>query len=250
MTSLATRVVGTGEPLAFVHGFTQTGNSWIPLLHHMTTPVCATLIDAPDHGNSHLSLSLTETADELVALVGQQILVGYSMGARMALTAAIAYPQAFTRLVLISGTAGLDTEEERRQRVASDEALATHIEDIGVEAFIPEWLANPMFAGLSTENARINERLTNSASGLASSLRRAGTGTQQPVWNSLHTLAIPVLVIAGQNDKKFCAIAERLHSLLPHSELHIHPNVGHTVHLEDPAGCAAVLDNWLQRTQR
>ena len=250
MTSLATRVVGSGEPIAFVHGFTQTGNSWLPLLEHMATPMRATLIDAPDHGNSRVSLSLSETAEALSTLAAGQTLAGYSMGARMALTAAVAHPHAFTRLILVSGTAGLDTEEERRQRRDSDEALASHIEDIGVEAFISEWLSNPMFAGLSTENARISERLTNSATGLASSLRLAGTGTQQPLWNSLHFLTMPVLIIAGENDAKFSAIAQRLHSLIPTSELHIHAHVGHTVHLEDPAGCAAVIDNWLERTQR
>ena len=250
MTSLANRVVGSGEPIAFVHGFTQTGTSWLPLLEHMVTPVCATLIDAPDHGNSRVSLSLSETAEALSTLAAGQTLAGYSMGARMALTAAVAHPRAFTRLILVSGTAGLDTEEERRQRRDSDEALASHIEDIGVEAFISEWLSNPMFAGLSTENARISERLTNNAAGLASSLRLAGTGTQQPLWNSLHFLTMPVLIIAGENDAKFSAIAQRLHSLIPTSELHIHAHVGHTVHLEDPAGCAAVIDNWLERTQR
>jgi 2-succinyl-6-hydroxy-2,4-cyclohexadiene-1-carboxylate synthase len=236
VTSLATRVVGRGEPIAFVHGFTQTGTSWLPLLEHMVTPVCATLIDAPDHGNSHVSLSLTETAEALSTLAAGQTLAGYSMGARMALTAAVAHPHAFTRLILVSGTAGLDTEDERRQRRDSDEALASHIEDIGMEAFIGEWLSNPMFAGLSKENARINERLTNNAAGLASSLRLAGT--------------VPVLIIAGENDAKFTAIAQRLHSLIPTSEMHIHPHVGHTVHLEDAAGCAAVIDNWLERTQR
>jgi 2-succinyl-6-hydroxy-2,4-cyclohexadiene-1-carboxylate synthase len=250
VTSLATRVVGSGEPIAFVHGFTQTGNSWLPLLEHMATPMRATLIDAPDHGNSHVSLSLTETADALFRVAEGQTLAGYSMGARMVLTAAVAHPNAFTRLILVSGTAGLDTEEERRQRRDSDEALASHIEDIGIEAFISEWLSNPMFAGLSTENARISERLTNSAAGLASSLRLTGTGTQQPLWDSLHSLTMPVLIIAGENDAKFSAIAQRLHSLIPASDLHIHAHVGHTVHLEDAAGCAAVIDNWLERTQR
>jgi len=250
VTSLATRVVGSGEPIAFVHGFTQTGTSWLPLLEHMVTPVCATLIDAPDHGNSHISLSLTETAEALSTLAAGQTLAGYSMGARMVLTAAVAHPNAFTRLILVSGTAGLDTEEERRQRRDSDESLASHIEDIGVEAFISEWLSNPMFAGLNNENARINERLTNNAAGLASSLRLAGTGTQQPLWDSLGGLTMPILIIAGENDAKFSAIAQRLHSLIPTSELHIHAHVGHTVHLEDPAGCAAVIDNWLERTQR
>lgn len=249
MTRLAYRVIGDGIPLAFLHGFTQTANSWLPLLEHLTTHVRATLIDAPAHGHTQESMSVNDAAQELMSLVPHQTLVGYSMGARMALTAAVRAPHAFPRLVLISGTAGLESETERRARRDSDETLARHIEEVGVDVFVREWLANPLFVGLSTEHAQIPERLTNTASGLAASLRDAGTGTQSPLWDSLHVLSMPVLIIAGENDPKFYALAERLHSLISTSELHIHPGVGHTVHLEDSSGCAAVVDDWLQRTQ-
>ena len=250
MTHLSTRVIGSGQKAAFVHGFTQTKDSWIPLLDQMQTEVCATLVDAPNHGESTESLTLEQTGAALVEIASGQTVVGYSMGARMTLVSAIQSPLAFTRLVLISGTAGLDTEDERRLRRESDEELAEHIEHIGVEKFINEWLSNPLFAGLSRENARIADRLTNTPQGLASSLRLCGTGQQTPLWKQLHTLHMPLLIIAGEKDAKFCALAERMHSLIPTSYLHIHPNVGHTVHLEDPVGCAAVIDNWLGSTQR
>lgn len=250
MTQLAFQVVGTGMPIAFVHGFTQTRDSWRPLLEALSTPVDAMLIDAPNHGESHTSLTLTETAEVLAQIANNRTLVGYSMGARMSLMAALQSPNSFSRLVLISGTAGLDTEEEREQRRQSDENLATHIETVGVPTFIEEWLSNPLFAGLSRINARIEDRLTNTAEGLASSLRLCGTGTQPPLWNRLRELPMPTLLIAGENDPKFCALAERMNSLIPESELHVVPRVGHTVHLEDTAGCAAIVDDWLQRTQR
>lgn len=249
MTTLSTRVVGAGQSLAFVHGFTQTKDSWLPLVNALSTPIQATLIDAPDHGESTCSLTLTETAQALIETADGNTLVGYSMGARMSLMAAVESPQSFPRLILISGTAGLDTDEERHQRRTSDEALAEHIQDIGVSEFINEWLSNPLFDGLSPESARIEDRITNSARGLASSLRLCGTGTQPPLWNRLETLSMPILLIAGEKDQKFCALAQRMHALLPNSELHIHPGVGHTVHLEDATGCASVIDNWLQRTQ-
>lgn len=249
MTPLASRIIGSGHEVAFVHGFTQTRDSWLPLLHHLRTDIRATLIDAPNHGESTDSLTLTETGVALRELCVNKTVVGYSMGARMTLVSAVQSPHAYNRLVLISGTAGLDTEEERAQRQESDAALATRIELIGVEAFIEEWLSNPMFAGLSRENARVNDRLTNTAEGLSTSLRLCGTGQQETLWNQLHKVQIPVLLISGEKDQKFCALAERMHSLLPHSELHIHSGVGHTVHLEDSAGCAAVIDNWLESTQ-
>lgn len=247
--TLSTRIIGSGTPVAFVHGFTQTKDSWLPLLNALTTPIQATLIDAPNHGESTESMTLDQAAAAITDIANGGTLIGYSMGARMSLMAALLSPHSFSRLVLISGTAGLDSEEERQQRRDSDEKLAQHIEEIGVENFIDEWLSNPLFAGLSRDNARIEDRLTNTARGLATSLRLCGTGNQPPLWDSLHTLTMPVFLIAGDKDPKFCALAQRMHSLLPNSELHIHTGVGHTVHLEDTAGCAAALNEWLRRTE-
>lgn len=249
MTRLARETRGHGTPLAFVHGFTQTRTSWEPLLGQMTTDVEAMLIDAPGHGESGEACSLEETAGLLCDAAAGRTLVGYSMGARMSLVAALECPAAFPRLVIISGTAGLESETERTERRDADARLADRIEQIGVAAFVDEWLANPMFAGLSAANARRSERLRNSAAGLAGSLRLAGTGTQTPLWDRLAGLSVPTLFVAGALDAKFCALAERMHSLVPGSELHVHPGVGHTVHLEDPVGCAAVIDDWLSRSQ-
>ncbi len=247
MSELAQETRGEGAPLTFLHGFTQTRTSWVPLLQQLRTPVRATLVDAPGHGGSRHPMDLPGTADAIATLAQGQTLVGYSMGARMCLTAVIRHPESFTRLVLISGTAGLDTEAERAARCASDEELAERIESTGVSAFVDEWLANPMFAGLTTENAQRAERLSNTTQGLAGSLRLAGTGTMTPLWDALARIKIPTLLVAGANDTKFCALAERMHGLIGSSELHIHPGVGHTVHLEDAAGCAAVIDDWLSR---
>ena len=248
MNALAHETLGEGPALAFVHGFTQTRHSWLPLLDTMTTRVRATLIDAPGHGDSAEPLNLRDTADAIAALVPQQTLVGYSMGARMCLTAAIRHAGMFPRLILISGTAGLDTEDERSARRTSDDELARTVATVGVPAFVETWLSNPMFAGLSREHAQIDERLRNTAHGLAGSLREAGTGTMEPLWGSLPFVAASTLIIAGEKDTKFEALAERMHSLIPHSELRIHPGTGHTVHLEDPDGCADIIDDWLSRT--
>lgn len=248
MTSLAHETRGRGTPLAFVHGFTQTRTSWEPLLDALRTDIDAMLIDAPGHGGSQQACSLEETAALLCDAATGRTLVGYSMGARMALVAALACPGSFPRLVIISGTAGIESDTERGDRRTSDGLLADRIETVGVGPFVDEWLSNPMFAGLSRENARRDERLTNTARGLAQSLRLAGTGTQQPLWSRLNEIRVPTLFIAGENDPKFCALAERMHAGVPGSVLHVHRGAGHTVHLEDPEGCAAVIDNWLSRS--
>jgi 2-succinyl-6-hydroxy-2,4-cyclohexadiene-1-carboxylate synthase len=227
----------------FLHGFTQTGTSWAPVLDQLTTPLVSSCPDAPGHGrNPNGKRSLSQYASDIASTMEPGILVGYSMGARMALHLALEHPSRVTTLILISGTPGLRTETERTTRRDSDNELADHIEQVGTETFIDEWLALPMFSGLtSTTNGR-SERLGNTANGLADSLRYAGTGTQLSLWNDITQLQMPVHLITGQHDKKFKDIARQMNDIIPSSTLNIVPDVGHTVHLENPTVTARLID--------
>jgi 2-succinyl-6-hydroxy-2,4-cyclohexadiene-1-carboxylate synthase len=243
--------LGTGPSITYVHGFTQTKESWIPVVEQLAQDFSHCLLDAPGHGSSHDGQrSLQQAGDDVAESMPTGVLVGYSMGARIALHTALQHPEKVTALVLISGTAGIDNEDERSARRSSDEALAQRISDIGVESFIAEWLSNPMFSGLSTELADIPHRRINTATGLGDSLRCAGTGTQKPLWNQLGQITIPVLLIAGESDQKFVNNARRMNDLLPNSELHIMNGVGHTCHLEDISQFRNILQNWLSGLKR
>ena len=83
------------------------------------------------------------------------------MGGRVALHAALAHPTEVRALVLIGATAGIDDPAERATRRVADEALADRIETIGVEAFVDEWLTNPLFEGLTADSALREDRLRN-----------------------------------------------------------------------------------------
>jgi 2-succinyl-6-hydroxy-2,4-cyclohexadiene-1-carboxylate synthase len=208
-------------------------------------PLC---LDAPGHGNNtNGARSLPQCADDVAASMKAGILVGYSMGARMALHVALQHPEIVTQLVLISGTPGLKTEPERAARQKSDNELADRIETIGLSAFLDEWLALPIFSGLSNETNQRNERLRNTTQGLADSLRFAGTGTQESHWPNLHRLSMPVHLIVGELDEKFTSIAREMKPLISTSELTVVENAGHTVHLENPTTTAQLLDSIILR---
>ena len=205
-------------------------------------------LDAPGHGAAaELDLDLVEGGAWLAATGGRATYVGYSMGGRLCLHAALAAPDAVRGLVLISATGGMDDAGERAARRAADEALADRIEAIGVPAFLDEWLAQPLFAGLDDAAQGRAERLVNTPAGLASSLRRAGTGTQLPLWDRLAGVRIPTLVVAGALDAKFVALGERLASVIPGAELAVVDGAGHTVHLERPDEFLSILLPWIAR---
>ena len=214
----------------------------------MNTDFTSQCLDAPGHGaNVNGERSLPECADDIAIAMQPGILIGYSMGARMALHVALQHPKMVSQLVLISGTPGLHTASERDARRKSDNELADRIEQIGTAAFIDEWLALPIFAGLDEETNQRNDRLRNTAKGLANSLRHAGTGTQDSQWDHLHSLSMPVHLIVGETDTKFTATANDMRPVLQSGEVTIVPNVGHTVHLEDPITVSQILNSTILR---
>ena len=241
----------TPERLVFLHGFTQTAAAWEPFVGTLRTRCARRIgeslaIDLPGHGTDPDGRAdLWECAERAVERGGSAIYVGYSMGGRVALHATLARADRVKGLVLISTTAGIVDDDERAMRRSDDDALAARIEEIGVEAFVDEWLSRPMFAGLGGAASDRSLRLANTATGLADSLRHAGTGTQEPLWSRLAEIRIPVLVIAGAQDHKFVGIAHLLVEALPDATLTVVPDAGHNVVLEKPDPCADAICSWL-----
>lgn len=233
------------DRVVLAHGFTQTARSWAGIearLHESIPEIVTHAIDLPGHGSAaEVQADLWGAADHLVRHGGAGTYVGYSMGGRVALHAALAHPEIVERLVLIGATAGIDDPDERAARRSSDERLADRIGLIGVEEFIDEWLTNPLFAGLDDAAAMRSDRLSNTAAGLASSLRATGTGSQAPLWSRLGDVHCPTLVLVGEHDSKFRLLGERLGRGIDDSRLIVIPDAGHSVHLENPGETTAAL---------
>jgi 2-succinyl-6-hydroxy-2,4-cyclohexadiene-1-carboxylate synthase len=249
--TLALRASGPldGPAVVLVHGFTQTAGCWGPVAPALARRHRVLAVDAPGHGDggsAGLRCGFEEAAAQLLVTGGPATYLGYSMGGRLCLRAAVDRPHLVRRLVLVSATAGLADAGERADRRAADERLAQRLEAIGVDRFLEEWLALPLFAGLSRADACLEERRRNQPEGLASSLRLAGTGAQEPLWDRLARLTMPVLLLAGAQDGKFVDLAQRLAAGIgPRATVAVIPGAGHTAHLEAPDAFLDVLLPWL-----
>ena len=238
------------QTLVLLHGFTGSAAGWG---HHIDTLADSGLriiaVDLLGHGQSdapedakrysieNCQKDILAALQELGVKQGHAIILGYSMGGRIALYTA--FSGYFRALMLESSSPGLQDAAEREDRLASDEALAASIEREGVPAFVERWERIPLFASQKTlpsecREALHRQRLQNNATGLAQSLRGVGTGVQPSLNTQLPTLHIPVLLIAGELDTKFTTIAKSMAQALPQSQLHIVPAAGHAVHLEQP----------------
>jgi 2-succinyl-6-hydroxy-2,4-cyclohexadiene-1-carboxylate synthase len=207
-----------------LHGFTGGPRSF--------GEVGALVPDLPGHGPLPPATGWDDALAALERLLdaGPTILGGYSMGARLALALALRRPWRVVRLVLESGSAGIEDDRERAARRSGDEELAQLLEREGVAAFLRVWEANPILAGQPHEALR-PERMRHTAAGLASALRHLGQGAQPSLWHELPLLRVPVLLVAGALDAKYVALARRMQALLPRAELHLVEGAGHAPHL-------------------
>jgi 2-succinyl-6-hydroxy-2,4-cyclohexadiene-1-carboxylate synthase len=183
-------------------------------------------------------------AELLAATEPGGALVGYSMGGRIALHAALREPERFGALALIGVSAGVDHPAERRR---SDEALASWIEQHTIEEVVERWERQPVFA-TQTQALRLEQRpgrLSHDPRLLAKLLRSAGQGTTPPVWDRLHELRMPVLLIAGELDEKYVAAAHRMARHLARARVAIVPGAGHAPQLERADLVAQLLDQHL-----
>lgn len=247
-THLHVEALGSGPPLVLLHGFTQAGASMRPLAEALSAARTVLLPDLPGHGDSsNVSATLYEAADLLAGACGPASWFGYSMGGRHALHVAVRHPEVVQRLAVLGATAGITDPAARRARRARDGDLATRIEKIGVPAFLDEWLAQPLFARLPDDPADRAIRLRNTPAGLATSLRLAGTGAQEPLDTPLGALDAPVLAMAGELDEKFRAEADRIAAAVgSNAAVAAVPGAGHAAHAERPADVLALLRSWLE----
>jgi 2-succinyl-6-hydroxy-2,4-cyclohexadiene-1-carboxylate synthase len=152
------------------------------------------------------------------------VLLGYSLGGRLALHALLAGAN-YQRAILVSTGLGIEDEEARAARRASDAAWAKRFESEDFETVMRDWNAQPVLAGPALARTRDDYD--------PRALREWSSGALPPVASWLHELAIPTLWIAGARDWKYVAEAHRGASLA-RGRTAIVDDAGHRVPWEAP----------------
>ncbi|HKO00664.1 MAG TPA: alpha/beta fold hydrolase [Thermoanaerobaculia bacterium] len=164
------------------------------------------------------------------------VLLGYSMGGRLALHALLA-GAAFSRAVIVSAGLGIEDENARAARRVADEVWACRFESDRWQDVVRDWHAQPIFAGHSIAR---DERDFDRAS-LAKALREWSPAALPPVASRLHELRMPILFVAGERDAKYVAEAKRAAELVSNAELWVAPGAAHRVPWEVPDAFAERL---------
>jgi 2-succinyl-6-hydroxy-2,4-cyclohexadiene-1-carboxylate synthase len=240
---------GNGPVVVVLHGFTGSTKTWRSFMDAARSDYTLIAVDLLGHGDSDSPddpelYSMERHVQALIEILDglglQRVAwLGYSLGGRVALSVAIAYPERTLALVLESALPGLARLEERKVRVREDEMLADWIEEVGIDRFVGYWESLPLWDSqtrlpMEVRKELRHRRLHNDPRGLANSLRGVGAGAQPALHDRLHRFSAPMLIVAGEDDIRFSAIAREMELATSQSQLQILPGTGHAAHLEQP----------------
>lgn len=246
-------------PIVFVHGFSGGPRAWDRTGAALPRGARAAALTLPGHGPEPWLPAAGEasTFDDAVEAVAERwparepaVVVGYSMGARVALALALSRPSLFAHAVLIGVHPGLTDGSERAARAALDDARAEAILEGGVEAFADAWEREPLFASQRALPAAVRAahgrlRRSHTSAGLAWAMRALGLGRMPPLGARAATLTAPVTLVTGERDAKFTALARTLANERGFAHRVVR-GVGHDPSLEAPLELAAILGDILE----
>jgi 2-succinyl-6-hydroxy-2,4-cyclohexadiene-1-carboxylate synthase len=225
----------------FIPGFMQRGDAWRPVAELLPERYPSTLLDHREHTLEGRLAEIAAAADE------GAVLVGYSLGGRLALRAVLREPERYAAVVTVGASAGMDDPALRSARAEADERLAAWMEAASIEDIVGIWERQPLFADQpeSLIEQQRPGRLGHDPAALAMLLRTAGQGVLEPVWHELLTLELPLLAIAGARDEGYVAAAQRMADVAPRGRAAIVEDAGHAAHLQRPERVAELIEGFL-----
>lgn len=244
-------------PVILLHGFTGSPESWADVIRYLIADEPAVRIHAPaalGHDGTPGPPGIDAFEDEVDRIAGGigardrglAHVVGYSLGARVALGLLVRHPGLVASATLIGGRPGLADPSERQARIRRDEEWARLLEEEGLDTFVAAWEALPLWATQTALPARRLDRQrairrSHDPRGLARSLRVAGLGRMPDYGDRLGAVEARVRLVVGTRDARFLGLADGMAERLPRATVTRVPGAGHNVVLERPREIAGLI---------
>ena len=231
----------TRPTLTFLHGFMGDPSDWELIRSELSEyPSVAPLIKPA----SDWSAGVSQLIDELPE---RSVLVGYSMGARLALAIALEHPQRCEALCFVSGNPGIEDDTERQKRIVGEGKLAERIATDPREEFLNFWYTQSSVFKTLTPRIReeeISRKLARKDDDWPATLKTYSVASQPNYWPRLGELGVPVMAVAGMQDKKYTNLILRM-GQQENIESRIVESCGHILHHEQPYVFLELLKQFL-----
>lgn len=182
--------------------------------------------------------------EEARATPGPRVLLGYSMGGRLALHALLEKDSPWDAVIVVSAHPGLESEEERSVRRVQDAEWAARALQMDWRDFLTAWNSQPVLGG---ESAGMADRsmLASRKQEVARSFMDWSLGAQEPLWDRLPEIRVPLRWIVGGRDEKFRLLGERAVSGISGAGLTVVEKAGHRVPWEASEEFSGVIGEFL-----
>jgi len=246
--------------LVMLHGFLGSKNDWDTVLPDLLPHFYCICIDLPGHGQSSALPAGASGFEQVASTIQTSLnslsidkyhLLGYSLGGRIALHLAQAYPDNLLSLSLESSHPGLQSVAERQARAQSDHVWSEKLSSVPIESFLSLWYQQGVFAELteSQRQALIQKRSRNNSEALLTVFEPTSLAKQRDLWQLPSQLQLPCHYFVGENDSKFSALASRWASQVS-IQVHSIVDAGHNVHLASPTlFCRLLIKHLIEDAQ-
>lgn len=215
-----------------LHGFLGNGKDW-----SMLSALKDVEIIAPDlFMEESPLLPLWDWADafhqKYIEGKAPGLLVGYSLGGRLAMHLLAKFASSFFGAVIISAHPGLSGQSLKSARLKEDARWADDFEKASWDSLMERWNARSVFVSDVSTPTREEKSLKRAR--LAEALRIWSLGNQDNLKEAIEQVELPILWMAGERDQKYAEIARKMRLAHLESQILIVNESGHRIPWHQP----------------
>ncbi len=255
---------GHGHPIVFVHEFGADHREWETQIRWFAREYRCIAFAARGYPPSDVpagdaSYGHRHATDDIAAMlrhlaIAKAHVIGLSMGAYATLQFGLRHPAMASALVLAGCGSGAVPAERASFEAQTLETAAQFLRR-GSAALAPQLAASPTRVQLQNKDPRgwaefVAHLAAHSAMGSALTLRNF-QALRPSLWEfeaELRRLAVPTLIIVGDEDNPCLEPSLFLKRTIPAAGLWVFPRTGHAVNLEEPALFNRVCGDFLGRS--
>ena len=228
-----------------IHGNFQTVKVWQPLEERMKAGFTDLEMITEDLYAKQFQSFDDWTEDfcgrvEVHANGEKSILLGYSLGGRLALHACLSRPDLWKSAIVVGADPGLESEEEKKLQLHRDRNWAERLKREPLEKLVDEWDAQPVFCGIENQAPRNLGEMDPDR--LSQHFEVFSKGLQQNLAPKLAELKnLPILFVSGEKDQKYLVIGKKLAKSSSVINAQVIADAGHRVPWENPESFVQVL---------
>jgi esterase len=235
------REFGSGPPLIILHGLFGSSDNWLSISRTLSDHYHVITVDLRNHGQSfhHPSHRYPDLAGDVADLIhhlnlDQVVVVGHSMGGKVAMQLAHDFPELISRQVVVDiFPMAYPSHHDLIFKGLNAVPLDTIVKRSDADSDMSKWISEPSLRQFLLKSLKVEPGKNRWAFNLKDLISEYDAILAAPSF--FHPILTPTVFIMGENSEYLNDVGdERRKQWLPESTVEIVPNAGHWVHAENP----------------